>query len=510
MLKDNWIKKIFKKGGKGTMGTAEIEKTTLPKVASPDIMELLIKAKHFFEHAKIHAESGNSFDTMISIHSLDNSIEYLLRIIIKHLEIEEKLSKTINTPELMAIYSEVDKFLKEQTLFNGKGIGLPFENEIRQLRVLRNNVQHGMVLPVSELKSIINYGDRFFEKVLSKVFGLTIQEISYSTLIEDADIKNHLLEAETKIASKKYLEAVVACRDAFELAKFLLTDESVHFHKMIAIPHIKHESMELYYYIQNIDEKIDVMGSNINFSDYKLYTRYVQHIPAEYRVIKSGYSVMQREWEKHDADFCYSFVAQTILNWQLNQEKPLYEIDTSRYAMQRTDKYINGVFVPEIYAEKSCIYNFGDSGMGEIILMTQDTKDALKDITEETICCIDTKRYKDETTLIREYREFVIVNSKDIYLVLNNGPIWEMNFRYTLIPFTTTSDIGDEIDMDSISSYETKNANEEHLKNLILEYGVVDTPEKAFELNTILKEAEEEPMFRNRLVSNNLIRCLQN
>ena len=85
-----------------------------------------------------------------------------------------------------------------------------------------------------------------------------------------------------------------------------------------------------------------------------------------------------------------------------------------------------------------------------------------------------------------------------------------MNFRYTFIPFTTTSDIGDEIDMDSISSYEPQNANEEHLKNLILEYGVVDTPDRAFELDNILKEAEEEPMFRSRLVSNNLIRCLQN
>lgn len=510
MLINSCIEKTFKRGRKAKMDTVENEKTVLPKAATPEIMELLIKAKHFFEHAKVHAESGDSFDIMISIHSLDNSIEYLLRILIRHLEIEEKLSKTINTPELMSIYAEVDKFLKEHTLLDGKGIGLPYKNEISQLRGLRNNVQHGMILPVSELKSLINYADKFFEKVLGKVFGLTIQEISYSALIRNEDIKKYLVEAETKILSKEYLEAVVACRDAFELAKFLLADASDHFSKMIAIPHIKQESWELYYYIQSIDEKIDVLGSNINFSDYKHYSRYIQHIPSEHRAIKSGHSVMQRDWEKHDADFCYSFVSKCILNWQLTQEKPLYEIDTSRYAMQRTDKYINGVLVPEIYAEKSCIYNFGDSGMGEIILMTQDTKDALKDITEETICCIDTKRYKDETTLIREYREFVIVNSKDIYLVLNNGPLWEMNLRYTFIPFTTTSDIGDEIDMDSISNYETKNSNEEHLKNLILEYGVVDTPDKAFELDNILKEAEDEPMFRNKLVSNNLIRCLQN
>ena len=125
------------------MSANDIAKIELPLAPTPDIMELLIKAKHFLEHAMIHAQTGNSFDSMIAIHSLDNSIEYLLRILIKHLEIEEKTGKTINTPELMALFSEVDKFLKEYTQLNGKGIGLPFENEIRQLRVLRNNVQHG-------------------------------------------------------------------------------------------------------------------------------------------------------------------------------------------------------------------------------------------------------------------------------------------------------------------------------------------------------------------------------
>ena len=70
-------------------------KTELPITPNPHIMELLIKAKHFLEHATLHAQTGNCFDSMIAIHSLDNSIEYLLRILIKHLEIEEKTGTTI-------------------------------------------------------------------------------------------------------------------------------------------------------------------------------------------------------------------------------------------------------------------------------------------------------------------------------------------------------------------------------------------------------------------------------
>ena len=71
------------------MNTDANFKVQLPLAPSPQIMELLIKAKHFYEHATTHARTGTSFDAMIAIHSLDNSIEYLLRILIKHLEIEE-------------------------------------------------------------------------------------------------------------------------------------------------------------------------------------------------------------------------------------------------------------------------------------------------------------------------------------------------------------------------------------------------------------------------------------
>lgn len=318
-----------------------IAKIELPLAPTPHIMELLIKAKHFMEHAIIHAQTGNSFDSMIAIHSLDNSIEYLLRILIKHLEIEEKTGKTINTPELMALFSEVDKFLKENTQLSGRGVGLPFENEIRQLRVLRNNVQHGLILPISELRAFIDYGECFFKKILNKVFGLTPLEIAYSTLIENDEIKAHLVTAETKIAEGQFLPAIVACRDAFELAEFLLRQNSHHYNKMAALPHLKQDSMELYWYIQSLEQEISILGTNINPFDYRLYKRYINHIPGEYRAIRTGYSVMQREWEKRDADFCYSFVAQAILHWQLTQEKPLYEVDMSRYPVHKQFEIVN-------------------------------------------------------------------------------------------------------------------------------------------------------------------------
>lgn len=466
-----------------TDATAKME---LPLAPTPHIMELLIKAKHFFEHAIIHAQTGNSFDSMISIHSLDNSIEYLLRILIKHLEIEEKTGKTINTPELMALFSEVDKFLKENTQLNGKGIGLPFENEVRQLRVLRNNVQHGLILPISELRTFIDYGERFFKKILSKVFGLTPQEIVYSTLIENEDIKSHLVSSETKIVEGQFLPAIVACRDAFELGEFLLRKNSHHYNKMAVLPHIKQESIELYRYIQSLEQEISILGTNINPSDYRLYRRYVDHIPGEYRAIKFGHSVMQREWEKGDADFCYSFVSQAILNWQLSQEKPLYEVDMSRYPVLKHDKKIAGISIPEIYPEKTCMY-LTDDGMGELMLINREAKEELQKISLGQICAFENVITNKETgTVFREYKEYVVIDACEFSLILNNGPLWEFMLYYRIIPFTTISDMDEQIDIDNISEYEPQDEIEEKFKRLVIDFGSVNTVDKAFELNDML------------------------
>ena len=485
------------------------DKIELPLTPTPHIMELLIKAKHFFEHAVIHAQTGNAFDSMISIHSLDNSIEYLLRIIIKHLEIEEKTGRTINTAELMGIFSEVDKYLKENTQLNGKKVGLPFEIEIRQLRVLRNNVQHGLVLPISELRTFIDYGERFFKKVLGKVFGLSIQEIAYSTLIENAEIKAHLVAAEAKIAEGQFLPAIVACRDAFELGEFLLRRDSHHYNKMEVLPHLKKDSIELYWYIKSLEKEISILGTKIDPSDYRLYQRYVEHIPGEYRAIKTGYAVMQRDWEKRDADFCYAFVAQAILYLQLTQEKPLYEVDMSGYPYFIHDKKIDGVHIPEIYSEKTCMF-IGDDVEGQLMLVGKDAYEKLRNITPGQLCFFENKMINAKSgAVFREYNEYIAVDSLDFNLVLNNGPLWEFMLNYRRVPFTTHSDMDEEIDIDTISEYEPQDEVEEKFKNIITEFGSIDTVERAFELNALLLKEEFDSVNAKGVYSSKLIDILK-
>jgi ribosomal protein S13 len=77
---------------------------------------------------------------MVTIHSLDGIVESLLRIIVQHLDIEAKTGRNLDTTELSGLAGEVNRFLIENF-----DLTLPYVSEIKQIRQIRNLVQHGMV-----------------------------------------------------------------------------------------------------------------------------------------------------------------------------------------------------------------------------------------------------------------------------------------------------------------------------------------------------------------------------
>ena len=216
------------------------------------------------------------------------------------------------------------------------------------------------------------------------------------------------------------------------------------------------------------------------------------------------------EEAKRDADFCYAFVSQTILNWQLTQEKPLYEVDMSNYPQHRHDKKIAGVSIPEIYPEKMCYYATDDDTNGELMFLDKEAKENLQRISSGQICFFENRITNEETgALFREYKEFIMVTACEFNLVLNNGPLWEFMLYYRTIPFTTTSDLGEQIDIDHIEEYSPQNDAEENFKRLVINFGVIDTAEKAFELNSLLNADEFDSLKAKGIISSNLISILQ-
>jgi hypothetical protein len=91
---------------------------------------------------------------------------------------------------------------------------------------------------------------------------------------------------------------------------------------------------------------------------------YLRHIPSDYCAESlGGYSVMQREWNKSDADFCYGFVVETINKWQTMKINPLYETEPPTMLGVHTEplkhyfKVNDKVIYPlEELEQYSCIY----------------------------------------------------------------------------------------------------------------------------------------------------------
>lgn len=218
---------------------------------------------------------------------------------------------------------------------------------------------------------------------------------------------------------------------------------------------------------------------------------------------------MQREWEKRDADFCYAFVSQAILYWQLTQERPLYEVDMSKYPSHRHDKKISGVNIPEIYPEKTYIC-FTNDGIGELVFIDNDAKEKLQKLLCGHIYTFENVITNEKTAAIfREYKEYIVIDAFDFNLILNNGSLWEFMLYYRVIPFTTTSDMDEQIDIDHISEYNPQDAVEEKFKSLVMEFGSIDTVERAFELKKLLNSETFNSVYAKGAYSSKLIDILR-
>lgn len=466
----------------------------LPKKPEGDIMQMLIRANQFLEHAKSHAQSGNDFDVMIAIHNLDNAVEYMLRIIIKHLDIEEATGKTISTCELAQIIGDVQKFLRDNSAPQ-----LSYVQELKLIRELRNMVQHAMINPATDAKMYLNYAEKFFDKSLAKYFGLTKAELRFSTLITNDIMKEKIKQAEKKIEEGKFLEAIVESRDAFDYARFIYDSEfKGRIWNAPSLTEIKSSYNNLYRMLEDMNESIKLNSLNISMSKYSHYCEYIRCIPREYQADWSSNTVLQREWNKQDAEFCYLFVANALLDWQIHHMEPIQTIEDEEQVYTFSEK-ICGVETKKHFVRRCCTYAL-ENQMAELFYVsTKDDLEALKEGCSRGIVCQENCRWFVDT-LQMHYKGLIQVTNFDYRLVMNNPATWEVIAFYDDVPFTRKNMLDDSfVDIDG----ELDNGMDETVKTIIKEYVPLDSVEKAKELHVKLQETGSEylhEMYSSALV----------
>ena len=173
----------------------------------------LIYVKRLHMHAQEHMLHGTEFDKMIAIHHFDNAIELLLKCVAAKYEIPlgDPLRLTFHK-----LWREVGKEYKLRL-----GSELPKKTEIFQLHRIRSNVQHWGTSPFSLefVNDFDEYTYDFIQAILDSVFGLKYNELSLSSLVSDAEIKELLTDAERYFADENWKEAIRKVSIAFALAK---------------------------------------------------------------------------------------------------------------------------------------------------------------------------------------------------------------------------------------------------------------------------------------------------
>lgn len=428
----------------------------IPKKPDYKTFELLTRAKLLLDHAISHANCASSIDRMIAIHELDNSIEYLLKIIILSLDIESITGKNFENCTLKELAGEVNKFLSDHHKIN-----LPYLSEIKMIRQIRNLVQHCVIDPKPDIERFSRITERLFDKVFINIFDISREELKISSLINNDELKAHLKSAEKYIDEKDFLLSIVSSRDAFENALFLqLKNSEIKLSSIPALVELNKSSNKSYQFFEKITDIIEMLRLNINLKKYDRFFEYMKHIPSKYNVSKDeGYVIMQRQWNREDAMFCYGFVSETIIKWQEEELEPIYITDLiDKYIFE---KKIGDVILSENSYGYSCsfLYALGQP-IVDLIYVDKFVKEKIDKLISEKDYLYLEKIYKNgKLETIIEYKiKLLNINKK---LITNNPERWEITLWYNQIPLTWyRKDYKDDKVINETPCINTANENE--------------------------------------------------
>ncbi|HSW97556.1 MAG TPA: hypothetical protein VLF89_07060 [Candidatus Saccharimonadales bacterium] len=390
-------------------------------------LKLLINLKSLYVHANNHSDGKTITDRMIAILNFDNCIEWLLKILVSHYEIEE-VGKEDSTPMLAG---KVEKFLSKNELGN-----LPFKLQVENLHGMRNMIQHGQVFPPEEIKKLSDITYKFISKVSDKLLLIKFEHVSLAELILNKEVKKIVLGSE-KFKNTNKMEYIVRLRDAFDLA--VLLEEQKYFRTLSSVVSLKLNRLDkdITYLFDEYEKNFRLLALGINFKEYAQYEEILFFIPQKYKIDWRGNTVLQGDFSNEQIDFFYNFVVNSILNFQnINYlEKPISSNNNNLTDYKYDDLY-NGYHLPDDSIKlklNGMGYIFGsDEGTtynAEKKYITHDSYLKFKKFTAEQIVIHECKRWKNDILTYHIKRKLKITGIK-FRAVRHNPGIWEYFLGY--------------------------------------------------------------------------------
>lgn len=281
-------------------------------------MKRLVIIKQIFSQGKEQRQKHTQTGNMLACHHYDMSIEMLLRMICTDLNIKLKLKEDGFWRIWELVNTEVQKKFKAD---------LPLMHEIEALRNARNSIQHAGTVPSDlDLERFEGYTRTFLEDTIKKVFVIDFEEIRLSELIKEATIKGYLKSTENLINQSDFMSAIEKLSIAFEIGKGKAL-KNIYESDWILQP-LAFEELEdalgfsavrdLKGAFTKIEEMLSMLALKLDYRDYLNFKK--KSFDVLWVVEESEPSVVipdDKGRTKEDADFCYNFVLNSFITWEL-------------------------------------------------------------------------------------------------------------------------------------------------------------------------------------------------
>jgi hypothetical protein len=315
------------RSGVDLSGKKELPESTLRR---------LVYIRRLYLLALQHIESGTWADLGLAILSFDNAIEALLQTILEYNNVRR--GEKISFPKLLEVTtSAISK------------MGLHAEDILDQVAILglhtaRNGVQHhGHIPHPDDVQRFRTITEGVLEKVLGKVFGTSLSEVSLATLIKNDIVREFYVNSETAFYSGDYRSALINVVAAFETAKNL-EQLSIYGSGISLFRGMKisgEEPQKLLEYIEKLDEEVEILKLRLDYKKYQKYRELFPNLEPFTSVLESknrsslelvldsnkilsniegligSASIFKHEETlKEHAKFCLDFAIENILKWE--------------------------------------------------------------------------------------------------------------------------------------------------------------------------------------------------
>jgi len=184
-----------------------MSKSNEPKNSKNEIRKLVL-AKKLFLHGCDHSFQKDAISRMIAIHNFDNAIEMVLDCVVTKFNLVLNGKSDKKSKKYWGFHDYLN------AIKSSNKVKLPLENQIKELRDIRNGVQHrGDIPDIAMVIKYKGYTEDFLKEIIMDAFSIPYEELSLSTLIENRKLKEKVLKAEKAFEKKEYKDCILVVAD---------------------------------------------------------------------------------------------------------------------------------------------------------------------------------------------------------------------------------------------------------------------------------------------------------